>query len=233
MALCTFGGGVTEIRGSIGGNTFTRNKSGAVIRKRTKPVDPGTSFMERAKNIFTAISSLWSNGGLTETQRQAWLAYAANVPWLNKMGQSITLNGNSRFAKANIARQTAGLAIVLDGPAAFIEAQTDPLFAVIVDEANQLLTIAFDDSLDWGGTDGAGMSIFMGTPQNPGVQSFHGSYRFAGALLGNTAVPLTSPLTIPVTKPVVEGQKLFVQAQILEDDGRMSTRFQSDSTVVA
>ena len=233
MALVKFGGGITEMRGSIGGNVYSRNKSGAIVRQRTKPVNPGTSFMVLAKSIFTAVSALWSNGGLTETQRQGWRDYADNVPWLNKLGETISLNGNSRMVKANVARQTAGLAIVLDAPAAFIEAQTDPLFSVVVAETGQEMTVTFDDSLDWCGLDGAGLSIFMGTPQNPGRKSFDGPYRFAGAVEGNLATPVTSPQVIAVTKPVVAGQRVWVQAQILEDDGRMSNRFQHDSSVGA
>ena len=233
MALLKLGSIVTDIRGSIAGVVYFRNGSGAVARARVKPINPNTAPMQRAKSFFSAAMAIWNGGTMTELQRTAWRTYANSVGWLNKLGEAITLNGNSVFGQSATARLTAGLTAILDGPTDLTQAPADELFAVVADEAGQLLTITFDDSRAWAGDDLGAMSIFMGQPQNAGAISFSGPYTLAGSLLGNTAVPLVSPLTVAAPFAVVEGQRITVQARIMEVDGRVSKYFQSSGLATA
>ncbi|GAI58374.1 unnamed protein product, partial [marine sediment metagenome] len=39
MALVKYGGGITQMSGSIAGNTFARNRYGNYVRSRTKPIN--------------------------------------------------------------------------------------------------------------------------------------------------------------------------------------------------
>lgn len=233
MALVKFGGGVVQMLGSIAGNVFSRNSSGNIVRAKTKPVQPNTERQNVAKAIFSVINALWSNGGLTEVQREAWRTYAKNVPWTNRLGETITLNGNSMFGRSNVARETATLTRVLPAPTNFTLVGADETFVGVVDAAGQEISVTFDDTRDYIDTDGAGMSVFMGMPQNPGVDSFDGPWRYAGVILGDGTTPLTSPQTMAVPFPVVEGQKVWLKAQIMEADGRMSRPFRNVSSVVA
>ncbi len=233
MALLKFSAIVNDVRGSIGGVTFSRNGSGAVARARVKPVNPNTALQSIARAIFSAVTALWNHGGLTEVQREAWRTYAKNVPWLNKLGETITLNGNAMFCRTNIARQTASLATVDDGPTDFTLVGADESMAVTISETTQLISVTFDDARDWLDEDGAAMSVFMGSPQNAGTNSFDGPWRHAGTILGNGTTPPTSPTTIAVPFPVVEGQKVTVKASILKADGRMSTPFRDETDVAA
>lgn len=233
MALFKYGAIVVDVRGSIGGTVFSRNGSGAIGRARVKPVNPNTPAMQRAKNFFSAASSIWNGGLITEAQRIAWRTYAAGVKWTNKLGETIILNGNSVLAQSACARLTAGLTEILDGPTDLTQAAADELYSVVASEGAQTLEITFDDSRTWAADDLGGMSIFMGQPQNAGTKSFSGPYTFAGSLLGNTAIPLISPLTVAAPFAVVEGQRITVQARILEVDGRVSKTFQNSGLAVA
>ena len=91
----SFGGGVADGRGSIGGTTFSRNRYGAYARKRVVPVNPRTSEQVRARTTFQAAVTAWRQ--LTDAQRAAWSNYAAQTPVQDKLGATIYLTGLQAF----------------------------------------------------------------------------------------------------------------------------------------
>lgn len=231
--LAKFGSIVVDGRGSVAGVTYSRNGSGAYARARVKPVQPNTALQIVAKSIFSFVRGLWNSGFLTEAQRVAWRDYAAGTPWLNKLGEAITLNGNAMFIRTNIARRTAGLTEVDDAPTTFTLPSADDTFECTVDEANQQISVAFDDTREYIDEDEAGMSIFVMRPQNAGTNSFHGPERYAGVILGDSVTPLTSPQVFASPFVVTEGQKISCAGRIMRADGRVSRRFQNGSEVTA
>jgi len=54
-----FGGG--QIKGSIAGNTFQQSPYGTVIRNRTVPVNPNTTFQVQVRTGFNSMSDYWQN----------------------------------------------------------------------------------------------------------------------------------------------------------------------------
>lgn len=212
-----------EVRGSIGGATFSRNRSGAYIRKRATPINPNTERQADARNRMTDLSIRWTLT-LTQAQRDAWDEYAANVPSSNKLGDAINLTGQNWYVASNALRLQAGLARVDAAPIVFQRALTPEGFAPTASEATQLLSIAFDTGEDWVSQDGAAMIVFMGLPQNAGRNFFNGPYRYAGAVLGDSGAPPASPQTIAVPFPVAEGQKIWCQGLVMLADGSYSPR---------
>lgn len=91
----SFGGGVADGRGSIGGVTFSRNRYGSYARKRVVPVNPNTSEQVRARSTFQAAVTAWRQ--LTDAQRAAWANYAAQTPVQDKLGATIYLTGLQAF----------------------------------------------------------------------------------------------------------------------------------------
>src|SRR3990172_5110235 len=53
------GVGITEASGKLGGQVFTRNKGGAVLRNRVVGTNPQTVAQQAVRAIFGAISSAW------------------------------------------------------------------------------------------------------------------------------------------------------------------------------
>jgi hypothetical protein len=87
---------MSDIRGSVGGITYTANRYGSIIgRARTKPVDVNSSALERARNIFNTGAIGWKV--LTQDQRDAWENYAKDTPWKNGLGQDINLTGQAMY----------------------------------------------------------------------------------------------------------------------------------------
>ena len=108
-ALILFGGGVSELRGSIGGTTFSRNSSGAYARNRTKPVNPNTTSQSRVRTLFSAIAQMWR--GLSESDRLTWINLAPTFARVNRLGQTIPLTGFQFFQKCNSNLHQSGQAL--------------------------------------------------------------------------------------------------------------------------
>jgi hypothetical protein len=232
FAQILLGGGVADIRGSIGGSTFSRNRYGNYIRNKTIPVDPGTTAQTKIRATLGQIRSAWFNT-LTAAQRIAWGVYAENVSVQNRLGQSINLTGWNMFARTNACLLYNDLAIVAPGPTDFSLAGQDSTLAITVSEATQLISVAFDDTLDWLDEDDAYLVIYASRPQNATVNYFKGPYLIAGKIAGDSITPPTTPTTMAVPFAAVEGQKIFAQARIVRADGRLSEPFRVNCTVAA
>ena len=224
MALVRTGGGVAEISGSIGGTTFSRNRSGAYARNRSNPVDPNTASQQKVRSAVALLAYNWFNV-LTATQRAAWALYADNVSVVNRLGDSINLTGYNMYQRTNIPLINADMAEVDSGPTVFTLPDADPTAAIAVSEATQNASITFDNTLDWANEDDAALLVYISRPQNASVNFFKGPYRLAGTVDGDGTTAPTSPATIAVPFPVVEGQKIFCQCRIVRADGRLSNPF--------
>ena len=106
MANVRFGGGVVDMRGSIGGNTFSRTRSGSVVRARSNPINPQSPAQVAQRLRMSAANTAWS--GMTAAQRVAWETYAANVPVTNAMGEVVYNTGQNWFIGSATARLEAG-----------------------------------------------------------------------------------------------------------------------------
>ena len=222
--LVRWGGGIVDGRGSIGGTTFSRNKSGAYARSRTKPVNPKTVLQSAIRAIVSLVSATWA-AGVSAAQKAEWAVFASNVPAKNKLGEVINLSGFNQYTKSNVAAINAGLPAILDGPPIFVLPGEDPTFAIVASEATQDLAITFDALRDWVDEDDAGLIVQMGVPQSEGVTFFDGPWRHAGVILGDgTTPPITGdPVSVPF--PIVAGQQIFARAKIIRSDGRLSDWF--------
>ena len=232
MALIKLGGGVADIRGSIGGTVFSRNRYGAYSRNRTIPVDPGTTKQTKIRAVFGQVRNAWFST-LTAAQRLAWDVYASNVNMVNRIGETMNLTGWNMFARTNSCLVYNDLAVIADAPTDFSLAEQDGTLAITASEATQEISVAFDDTMDWCSEDDAYLLIYASRPQNDTINYFKGPYQIAGTIDGDNAVPITSPQTMTAPFAFVAGQKIFAQARILRADGRLSEPFRVNCTAGA
>jgi len=232
MALIKLGGGVADIRGSIGGTVFSRNRYGSYTRNRTIPVNPGSTAQTKIRSVMGQIRNAWFNT-LTSAQRTDWATYAGNVEVQNRLGESITLTGWNMFTRTNAALLYNDLDMVAAAPTEFSLAETDSTITVTASEADQELSVAFDDEMEWCDETGSHLLVYVSRPQNPTVNFFKGPYMIAGTIDGDDTTAPSSPETIALPFAAVEGQKLFVQFRIVRADGRLSAPFRGDCTVAA
>jgi len=232
MALVKYGGGILEIRGSIGGQVHSKNRYGHFIRQRTIPVNPNSSRQQAIRNVMGSVVSAWFSV-LSAAQRSAWGVYAAAISFTNKLGETITLTGFNHYVRTNISRVSNGLSRINDGPVDLTLPATDPIFNVAFSEATQLVTVNFDDTQPWASQNSAFMSIHQGIPKNSATQFFGGHFRRIGKLDGSLSSPITSPQTVALSFPVATVQKDWAMGRIQEDDGRLSEKFRDDAVVGA
>lgn len=220
MAICKAGGGLTDIRGSISGNTFTRNRSGMILRSRTVPTNTRSTAQSKSRSLFAYLNAAWHND-LTDLQRSAWTNYANTIGSKNKLGETVHNTGHIHFVRANQARITSGLLLAKDGPTILLLPEKDPTIeiAAIVTSA---IAISFDDTQPWCSEDGSALSILVSRPQPATKNYFNGPWRFAGTILGSSSSPPASPAYVALPFSIAENQQLFAQARLLRADGRAS-----------
>lgn len=110
MALVRFGSTISEIRGSINGATFSRNRAGAIIRNRITPINPNTMSQAQIRYLFSYVASQWAS--LNQNQKTQWNDYAKTLTfWVNRLGESYTPSGRQVFQYCNINLILSGTTI--------------------------------------------------------------------------------------------------------------------------
>lgn len=88
------------MRGSIAGLTFTANQfHQIVVRQKTAPVNPKTTYQEQMRVAFAAASVHWK--GLAQSVRDAWSDYAKTVDYPGPLGNYVVTGRN--IFMANVA----------------------------------------------------------------------------------------------------------------------------------
>lgn len=224
----------TQVSGSVGGTTFSRNRGGMYIRARTIPTDPGTAPQLAARNALKIAVGEWTNT-LTAANRTSWDIYALNTPVTSKLGDPINLSGQQMFVRS------AAFALRID------PAQTTVPYSAsgpIIFDLGDSGLVSFGDfntatnvdvnfaaGEDWVDTDGSALGIFTSRQQNASKTFFKGPYQFAANVLGNSTTPPSSPAGVEMPFAVDNTQKLFGQARLFNSDGRLSTVVRFDVIV--
>lgn len=232
MALIKFGAGVVGMSGSIGGTCFARNRYGAYARAKTVPVNPNTSLQQTIRSALSQLTVRWSQT-LTAAQRSAWNLYGSNVVMENRLGESVNLSGFNHYIRSNTIALAQALTPVDAGPTIFEVPETDATMVITASEATQVISVAYDDTMDWCNEDDAHMFVFQGAPQNAQRNFFGGPWKYMDKVDGDSVTPPTSPLAGAAVTPIAEGQHLWVYARILRADGRLSPPFRADVLVAA
>lgn len=116
MATVRFGGGVAEIRASIAGTTYSRNRGGAYTRDRITPLNPNTPAQTVQRGYLASLATRWGST-LTQAQRDGWTAFAALFPRPNVFGAQIVLTGQQMYIAVNRELLAAALPVIDTAPA--------------------------------------------------------------------------------------------------------------------
>jgi len=229
MALVRYGGGVVQMSGSIGGDTFARNRFGNYVRPRTKPTNPNTAGQVQIRSCVSFLTESWSDD-LSSGQRADWGVYASNVPMKNRLGETVKLSGFNHFIRSNTVRKMQHLTIIEEAPTEFTLANKDAFFAVDLDESPQKITVTLDYAMEWLSETGAFMHIRQGLPQNGSRNFFGGPYRNVGVILGS-GTPWDEPVPFTPVFTLGEGQRCWISGRIHRLDGRVSELMYANAIV--
>lgn len=230
----TVGAMLGQMSGSIGGVTASHNRGGQYFRRRAVPTNPNSARQAAVRGYMSTAVSVW--GSITEAQRASWETYAANTPTTDSMGQTLVLTGQQMYVRAYVSMCMHGAPAPNAGPTIFDTGV--PPNGLKSTGSNNPLTLAFDGSdlastaSFTGPAEGAGVChLFLGRPQNAGVNFFKGPYQFATSVAfadaATSAVFVESLVDLQGGDPLVAGQRVPVRLVNQYNDGRKSTSFEA------
>jgi len=213
---------IADIRGSVGGNVFARNKAGLYARARIKPLNPRSALQQLRRAKLSAAAAYWSQ--LTAQVRADWQAYATNTSWTNRLGDSINIGGEAAFIRLVALWLMYSSTIPTAAPTAYGHASAT-ITTMTASEATQTPIIT-DPSAGWDkSTDDDVLFVFGAMPQPASRAMAPNRYQFLRTISGNSGAPQAFPFTLP-TWPwtFAEGQKLTIGLVHIDPDTRVSVR---------
>jgi hypothetical protein len=108
---------VDEIRGTIGGVTFSANKAGPYVKRWAKPIDARRPKQVFQRSLLSYLLMYW-RVNLDQAQRDAWDVCAADPPEedKNSLGVVYYLTGLEWFLRCNIRNYRAAGTFVDTAP---------------------------------------------------------------------------------------------------------------------
>ncbi len=207
-------------RGSVGGLTASRNRSGAYFRARVKPTQVPSDPRSRARADLASQASAWQ--ALTTAQRGAWNDVATVWTTVNKIGETIKLSGFNWFCRANALLSLTGQAQVIVPPDTVPTTALHPPTDLVLDVSATSLTATVDDSDPWANTDDGRLLVFITQGQNPGRTSPTGGFTFVAAFDGDAGTAPTEVTTADLPVELIEGRVYFVRFVATDGLGRVS-----------
>lgn len=211
----------TALSGSLGGLMATSGRSGTHLQLRGLRSNRGTQEQQVVRGAVAGLTASWEST-LSEAQRESWRTYAANVAVTNRLGESRHTSGMMMFVRANVGRLQIQANRIDDAPVTFNRGDVTPPLVALAVSSIQIVASAFvggPGADPWRQELGSFLLVFLGVPQNPGIQKYRGSYRLAGSIQGD---PFINPASIVVTSPFrfAAGQRIFARHEVSYADGR-------------
>jgi len=225
----------TQASGSLGGKTFLNTRGGMAIRARVIPTNPATARQQATRVTFGNLSSEWSLG-LTQAQRDAWIAYAAQNPVVGKFGDPVLLSGQMMYIRLNGIRLGAAEATILrllTVPSTSGLQTLAPVSAIPEDGAADI-EVTFDDTEPWADLALTALIVYCTRKRRAGVQFTKGPWQLLGTVLGDATTPPTSPVMFanPFGETYAGDEKVGIRTILTKQDGRPSAVQFFDSTAV-
>ncbi len=214
MALVIFGGGVTAIKGSIGGTTFSSGKGGSTAKKKSVHLLNNSAQRKFFQQITTYLSKEWTYD-LTTAQRAAWTAIAKSTPYVTGSGRVSHHSGQTVFILSNFWLIWGGFPENLAPPTtqavgtitAIAISAKSASGGTALDLTNTVIDATANDYVIWQ----------YSKPLNQGQGSALSSLRYAAtpAVINGTDSRLVQYEGSFGSIPSAGGQKIMVQGRVL------------------
>ena len=132
---------VSEIRGSINGVTFSRNRYGLYARSKASPVQPRTPAQTERRAQLTVLSQRWRT--LDERLRAEWRALADELNRSDSLGLTYRLSGLQAYLSFNLWRALLTLAPQDDPPPQLTAPNPIDITDAVLDIADEVLNLVF------------------------------------------------------------------------------------------
>lgn len=228
MAKFTPGIVISEIRGKFAATIFSKNRAGAMIRNRVTPINRRSLSQSMVRQEFSAISTSWR--GLTQAQRDAWIAATPNFPYQDTLGQTKILSGAQLYEQFNRNLLVIGATQITNPP-------LPTSFSVLAFGAITLSAAAFTVGFTPTPVEADRELVLYATrPVSPGVDAFRDSdFRFIASETAAAASPAdinTAYEAVFGSKTGLTGQKVGIQIKLVEiSSGIASTPLRTSALI--
>lgn len=197
---------VADIRNKLNGSVFSKNRYGGYVRTKVTPVNPQTIFQQLSRSLLSTNSQAWR--GLTESQREAWIAAAANFPFTDIYGNTKILSGSALYVKFNTNLLRASGTPISDPPSP-VALPVTLAGALTAAAGTPALSLAFDTTpvpADFA------LQVYATPNITPGRSFVKNQYRLVSTLAAAATSPanLLADYSDRFGNPVA-GQKIFVK----------------------
>lgn len=226
MAKIKFGMMMTDARGKLGGQVFSKNRAGAYVRTKVTPVNPRTAAQQLSRSILGTLSASWS--GLTEQQRRAWNAAVDDWQRTDIFGDLRKPTGKNLFTSLNKELIQSSQSQVALPPEKVVIPE------VLIDSAS-ISTLDGEIEVTTQG-DSTGFTIQLSaTPSMTQGTTFIDDklrviHYYAGGV--NSTVPLSDFYPDRFGTPEL-GANIWVQIKLIAPNGQVSVPVRAKATVAA
>lgn len=226
MAKVLFTAVVADMRNKLAGTVFSKNRYGAYTRTKVTPVNPQTSTQQQTRQNFGNTSAAWR--GLTQAQRNAWIAQAAFNPIIDIYGASKILSGQAFYTQVNrnlfVAGQTA-----ISAPASPVAIPTWYITDVVADISSGFTITVNAATVPAGFT-----NVVAVTDQlTPGIGFAKNRFRVLGQFTATAGVITITTEYAARFGTLVAGNKIFVRVYLISNTtGQASTPSEADTIVI-
>jgi len=150
----------------------------------------------------------------------------------NRLGETVFLTGFNHFIRTNCGQLVMGEAVIPAAPSILSLSEKDPDL-VVSEEDIASQTITFTCNVDGWAANGDpkfGILLYQGIPQLASRNFFAGPWRFMDFIDATEGAAGTG--TVAAAFPFALGQKVFFQARVMTDSGRLSNRWQTDPRII-
>lgn len=230
MAKVAFGGLVAELRGTLGNDVYTRNRSGSIVRTKTANAYIHTANRDFAIQTRHDAVDLWANT-LTQAQRDAWNGFAqGQIPTRTSLASN-HLTGQLWFLRLNMSLLADVYPPNLFPPTDLQITQPTAFAITLIDVSATQMILTFAPPLDANHT-----LILQATPSiSPGISNWKGKVGYIGEVPPETASPYNAWSTYITYRPTpVAGKRIGLIAKYLNiTNGVLSCTARADAIVVA
>lgn len=99
MAKIKFGMMMTDARGKLGGQVFSKNRAGAYVRTKVTPSNPRTISQMESRSILGTLSAGWN--ALTDAQRASFNNAVESWQKTNIFGDMVKPTGKNLYTSLN------------------------------------------------------------------------------------------------------------------------------------
>jgi hypothetical protein len=99
MVKIAFGNGITAMRGSAGGNTFSLGPYGPYMKAKATPTNPRTQRQIETRGVFADLAREYTQ--LPPGLKTAWKNWASQHPFTNELGQAQVYSAINAYIKVN------------------------------------------------------------------------------------------------------------------------------------